>query len=536
MKNKLQPSTYQLVPLIKLINNKLNCVHITDDVGLGKTISAGYILLYSYYKFQQPPIVICPPNLVNKWAFELSDKFNFSSHTIESHEAFKQIDYIFDNHNFNLKKPSVYIIKPSLLTTGNLDINPSCIIFDEIHNYRNSDTILFKKIYNFSKISKLHVGLTATPINNSFEDLINEFKILLPFFPPDHIQYMLLSSWSSDNQPLHSMITNFKKYRLNKYFITRDITSIPINYSDDYINMCNKLISKHQPKEDFFSRMQLYRLASSSKSALFKSFKVPLKSNKLEDIKIKKLNNLLKNITPNQVIIFCAFKETANDLANKISIPDKFIINGDTPFYKRSSIINEFKAKQNSALILTEVGSEGIDLQFCHILINYDLHWNPMKIEQRIGRIDRRGQNKSNVQIFNFQVLGSIDDHIINVLERKLKLISTTGFELSHIFGPTRKSINKKIKLFGESSLLHKEIDNTSGKFIESFKKINELPHRDYDILKSVNQDYCNPDFLKTAIINNKLQSNSLIKNSSNKWLKDIITNSDYLYDFLKSF
>ena len=60
-------------------------------------------------------------------------------------------------------------------------------------------------------------------------------------------------------------------------------------------------------------------------------------------------------------------------------------------------------------LLFTEVGCEGLDYQFCDTMINYDLPWNPMRIEQRIGRIDRRGQKSETVRIYNFITDGTID-------------------------------------------------------------------------------------------------------------------------------
>ena len=62
-------------------------------------------------------------------------------------------------------------------------------------------------------------------------------------------------------------------------------------------------------------------------------------------------------------------------------------------------------------LLSSEVGSEGLDFQFCHIIINYDLPWNPMRVEQRIGRVDRLGSGiRSSILIFNFTLTDTIED------------------------------------------------------------------------------------------------------------------------------
>lgn len=87
---------------------------------------------------------------------------------------------------------------------------------------------------------------------------------------------------------------------------------------------------------------------------------------------------------------------------------------------------------QAQVLIATEAAGEGINLQFCHHLINYDLPWNPMRIEQRIGRIHRYGQ-ENDVKIYNFSIENSIEDHVLNLLYNKINLFERVVGELDQI-------------------------------------------------------------------------------------------------------
>jgi len=73
-------------------------------------------------------------------------------------------------------------------------------------------------------------------------------------------------------------------------------------------------------------------------------------------------------------------------------------------------------------LIATDAGGEGLNLQFCHVVVNYDLPWNPMRIEQRIGRVDRIGQSKI-VRAVNFVYENSVEGRVREVLEKKLSII-----------------------------------------------------------------------------------------------------------------
>jgi len=85
-------------------------------------------------------------------------------------------------------------------------------------------------------------------------------------------------------------------------------------------------------------------------------------------------------------------------------------------------------------LLATGTGGEGHNLQFCHVMLNYDLPWNPMEIEQRIGRLHRIGQGKE-VQVYNFCTGGSIEDHILDVLDKKINMFELVVGEIDMILG-----------------------------------------------------------------------------------------------------
>jgi SNF2 family DNA or RNA helicase len=85
-------------------------------------------------------------------------------------------------------------------------------------------------------------------------------------------------------------------------------------------------------------------------------------------------------------------------------------------------------------LVTTEIGGEGRNLQFCHQMVNYDLPWNPMKIEQRIGRIHRIGQEKE-VTIYNLCAAGSVEDYILEILDKKINMFEMVIGEIDMILG-----------------------------------------------------------------------------------------------------
>ena len=100
-------------------------------------------------------------------------------------------------------------------------------------------------------------------------------------------------------------------------------------------------------------------------------------------------------------------------------------------------------------MISTEAGGEGRNFQFCHIIMNYDLPWNPMKIEQRIGRLDRIGQ-KHPVTVINFSLLGTIEERVLDVLHHRIQVFEQTIGGLDPILGDVENSI-KNIFLLAEN-------------------------------------------------------------------------------------
>ena len=97
------------------------------------------------------------------------------------------------------------------------------------------------------------------------------------------------------------------------------------------------------------------------------------------------------------------------------------ILNGGMSIDERNEALREFREK-TSIFISTDAGGEGLNLQFSNIIINYDLPWNPMKIEQRCGRADRIGQ-KRDVHIYNFIITDTVENRVRDVLEEKLSVI-----------------------------------------------------------------------------------------------------------------
>lgn len=117
---------------------------------------------------------------------------------------------------------------------------------------------------------------------------------------------------------------------------------------------------------------------------------------------------------------------------------------------ERGRRIRQFRSdKDVRVLVSTEVGSEGLDFQFCHHLVNYDLPWNPMVVEQRIGRIDRFGQKSPVVHIHNLIVDGTVEDRILHRLYERIGIFRESIGDLEAILGETVRDLQRQY-LFGQ--------------------------------------------------------------------------------------
>ena len=142
-----------------------------------------------------------------------------------------------------------------------------------------------------------------------------------------------------------------------------------------------------------------------------------------KDAKFETLLRIIKEVFANgtkKIVVFALFRCTLKYLQIRLQKAgyNSLIIHGQ--IHNRAEVLQQFKKNENIHILLSsEVGSEGLDMQFCNSMVNYDLPWNPMVVEQRIGRIDRFGQKSPVVNIYNIIVANSIQEEIyLRLLER----------------------------------------------------------------------------------------------------------------------
>ena len=141
--------------------------------------------------------------------------------------------------------------------------------------------------------------------------------------------------------------------------------------------------------------------------------------------------------TPDRVIVFSEHLPTLALIAEHVcsarTPPDRVLRLALRPT-QRAQRLAEFKREERGVFVATRAGTEGLNLQFCNVLVNYELPWNPMVVEQRIGRIHRIGQTRE-AHIINLAAQGTVEAHVLSLLDQKIKLFELVVGELDVILG-----------------------------------------------------------------------------------------------------
>jgi SNF2 family DNA or RNA helicase len=148
---------------------------------------------------------------------------------------------------------------------------------------------------------------------------------------------------------------------------------------------------------------------------------------------------------PDKVIVFTEYRATQQYLLHFLALHniDAIPYQGGMGRGKKDWMTDLFRNRAK-VLIATEAGGEGINLQFCNQLINFDLPWNPMRIEQRIGRVHRFGQQRD-VHIYNLVTEKTIEQHVLTLLQAKIDLFQTVIGALDPILLRTEEAIHTSV-------------------------------------------------------------------------------------------
>ncbi len=444
---------YQIEAVRKVLKHFRGRVLLCDEVGLGKTIEAGMLIKeYLIRGMIKNVLIITPASLVSQWKEEMEVKFGLIFSTTDDPD-FTDDPVEFWKQRFIIA--SINTAKSSKNMPIIIEEFYDLVVVDEAHHLKNRGTLSWKLINQIKK--RFIFLLTATPIQNNLIELFNLITLLKPGqFKTEHQfkkEYLKKGSLkvSADKEKLRRllrevMIRNTRSaidLKLPKRFATT-MRLEPTGLEKTAYTEIEQYLRRNRFNKHMLSL--LLREAGSSPYALRETLLKIEEKDVVEDIvraidgltEISKMKALLEILLKNpneKKIVFTQFIKTLDyitDVLTRHEIPH-LVFRGSMSLYEKEVAIRGFR-DEVPILVSTESGGEGRNIQFCNTIINFDLPWNPMKIEQRIGRLHRIGQTRD-VFIFNLSIKETIEDYIIEILDSKINMFEMVIGEIEPILG-----------------------------------------------------------------------------------------------------
>jgi len=474
---RIEMMPHQVSAALKVRDRMNGRALLADEVGLGKTIEA--CMIYKELALRglvRKVLILTPPALVSQWHEELRTKF-LEEFTIASGPR-RSID--FDSHEKLIA--SIDTAKRPGVNERLCSVYWDLLIVDEAHRLKNSRTLNYRLARDIS--STYLLMLTATPIQNSLAELYNLINLVKPGLLGSRLEFQ--SRFSADSKGrrvtnqlalqriLSDVMVRTRRKETGLPFTQRFSNTIRLvptegehrlyNAVTDYVRSCYESLPESRrvrAAPDVFLLITLQRQLASSTPAISKALRrrrerstpegareidelLQLSSHVREDSKMIAMKELVE-ATSGKLLVFTTFLETQEYI--RASLEDLGVsvtcYSGAMDEGERQRSLNDFRGGAK-VLVCTEAGSEGMNLQFCNLVVNYDLPWNPLRVEQRIGRVHRIGQ-VNDVYIFSLTVRDTIEDHILGLLYEKIQLFQLTIGDLELILGDEVRRIEPRI-------------------------------------------------------------------------------------------
>ncbi len=453
---------YQIETVRKVLKQYRGRVLLADEVGLGKTIEAGMVLKeYLLRGMAERVLILTPASLVGQWRDEMAGKFGIDCAT--THDPLLRSD------------PAAFWAQPRVIASIAAarrrehaeilsGLHYDVVAVDEAHHLRDQSSASYQLVNRLQK--RFLLLLSATPLQNSLLELYHLLTLLQPGIFKTQKEFR--QAYMVPGKPREPV--NREKLRdLMRGVMVRNTRAVvalklPRRHAstlraapDEAEARCytdlTALVRETASGGDGAHRLSLQHLLAAAgsspaaASAAIARFADRHRGDKrwtdlLErtralstGAKEAALVRLLAQNPTEKKLVFVHQRDTLHHLAKvlrqrRLSFAT---FSGDMTGPQKDAAVEAFR-DSTPIMLCTESGGEGRNLQFCNTLINFDIPWNPMVIEQRIGRIDRIGQARE-VFVFNLVTAGTIEDSVLRILDEKINMFELVVGEVGAILG-----------------------------------------------------------------------------------------------------
>jgi len=413
-------------------------------------------------------LILTPPSLVGQWVDELTSRFGLAPVTPESPDFRRDSDESWARAP--LVVASLALVRQPAYRHRLHALDYDLVIVDEAHALKRRTSAAWQLVNDLR--TRFLLLLSATPVGNDLSELYNLILLLRPgllqteaHFRREYGQTSALEH-AGRREKLRTllrevMLRNTRAHidlKLPRRLAATQVVR-PGAAEADMLARLTAVIRERYAKASAADRWRLTTLqmqAGSSPAALRfglreragSSSRLGAGEDHLDDFapvaaalsevgvsaKATALVELARR-SDEKKIVFTRFRATLDEL-ERVLVEEGFrvaVFHGGLTTTEKDAAIAAFQGDAE-ILLSSEIGGEGRNLQFCRTVINYDLPWNPMAIEQRVGRVHRIGQARE-VYVFNFCLAGSIEERILRLLHDKINLFELIAGEIEMILG-----------------------------------------------------------------------------------------------------
>jgi superfamily II DNA or RNA helicase len=513
---------YQIETVRKVMRSFRGRVLLADEVGLGKTIEAGMVLKeYLMRGMVKKTLILTPPALVSQWCEELASKFDIHPASSEASELRQDPEGFWESQNLVVASLALARNKRHfpILSQMRFDM----VIVDEAHHVKNDRTAGWKLVNELK--SRFLLLLSATPVENNLMDLFSLVTLLKP--GQLGTKKAFRQNFVLRGDPTQPRNREHLRGLIGEIMIrnTRALADIrlPARHASTvlvegepaerelYAKLTDLVRKGFQRNMSRLSLGLLLQEAGSSPHAVQKTL-VKMAGNPDVDADMKaemtrlarlcgyvpntsKAGRLLELLAASRekVLVFSRFTATLQDIGRRLSDAgiSFSLFQGNMSAEEKDQAVLSF---QNGVpvMLCSEIGGEGRNLQFCSTMVNYDLPWNPMKIEQRIGRIHRIGQTRP-VHVYNLCAVNTAEHHILDVLDRRINMFELVIGEVDLVLGQTKTETefeDRILDIYGQS----RDDDDIASAFESLGDELLEA-RRQYDKIKRLDSEIFANDY-----------------------------------------